>query len=161
MGSFLWPIFVKRPIAVPNQIIWTRRKKTSVSVTQDKTLKVLEPYSIQFMIWFTTCQDPVKTCSDSRMTNHSLLELTLPVYGWTLILHPTHYYEENKDGFIKITMTLYFVKSLEPLLAEKSPLLQLNWKEKHFINLSETLEEPNQVFIISLIFIIFCGRSHD
>ena len=86
-GSYLWPKLVKRPISVPNWIVWTRRKRTSLPVTQEN------PYGTRaysFNLLFVL--QPVWTYPDSLKTNLcSLLELTLPVYHSTLILHRHDY----------------------------------------------------------------------
>ena len=63
-GSYLWPKLVKRPISVPNQIVWTRRKRTSLPVTQEN------PYGTRaysFNLLFVL--QPVWTYPDSLKTN--------------------------------------------------------------------------------------------
>ena len=67
-GAYLWPKLVKRPIAIPNrQIIWTRRKRTSLPLTQEKPLRYSSLFYSTNIICFTTCQDLPRR--DSLKTN--------------------------------------------------------------------------------------------
>ena len=90
-GSYLWPKLVKRPISVPNQIVWTRRKRTSLPVTQENRYGT-RAYSFNLLfvlqpVW--TYPDSLKTNLFLAWVNSSCLWLhTDTAPSWLLALLP-------------------------------------------------------------------------
>ena len=86
-GSYFWPKLVKRPISVPNQIVWTRRKKTSLPVTQENHYGTrVYSFNLLFVL------QPVWTYPDSLKTNLFLAWVNSScISDSTLILHRHDY----------------------------------------------------------------------